>query len=202
MGGKPMNFQQPQRVFEADPVTKKEAMFHRLTGRRRFFSHLTAPGVLRTSLARVPSPRRWTRRLRNWLLGRPAPAALQGNSPTDSNGCACAFCIVTPHQLRTLTQVLTAEQARARLPNLLVVEQTLQAAPSFQLAAVPDFVLAKSLAELQSLKATRYSDALQTLYLAMYAQAVRNEEALVNSITKGFVAAEDFLDTEPMDTSG
>lgn len=189
-----MKYQQP--VSEADSATRKEDILPRPTRRRRFFSHLTAPGVLRTSLARVPSPRRWTHRLRNWLLGRPAPAVPRGQSPADSNGCACAFCIVTPHQLRTLTRALTAEQARARLPNLLVVEQTLQAAPSFQLAAVPDFVLAKSLAELQSLKAARYSEALQTLYLAMYAQALRNEEVLGNS--RVGVEMEEFLDTEPM----
>lgn len=73
-----------------------------------------------------------------------------------------------------------------------------------KLAAVPDFVLARSLAELRSLAAFRRSAALQAFYEALYGQALRNEQALRCADERKAVPEEeeDFQDTQPMEEYG
>lgn len=85
---------------------------------------------------------------------------------------------VSPTQLAALTVALNNENARSRLPNLLVVEQTLLCVSGGNdLAAVPDFALARARWELRSLAAFRRSKLLQALDDAVGQQARRNERA-------------------------
>jgi hypothetical protein len=120
---------------------------------------------------------------------------------------------VSPTQLAALTVALNTEGARPHLPNLLVVEQTLLCVSGGNdLAAVPDFVLARSRWELRSLAAFQRSKLLQAFDEAVGRQVRRNEQAqqalvwgqgalgvsMATGTSPGDGSGGDFEDTQPM----
>lgn len=133
-------------------------------------------------------------RLWGWLAG----TSIAARKPRHRAG----HTRIPTNQLAALSAALDAEHARPRLPNLLVVEQTLHMAPAPELAAVPDFVLARSLVELRSLAAFKRSAALQAFDEVVQGQVLRNEQTLWhgNDRVKAVPEEEeDFQDTQPME---